>query len=248
MNFNAIIASAFEIFKSAATQKPSSSKNNFNKNYGMSMNQSIFAGQFQNNDFGNFGFQRTGGARQSIDSFAQRAESAIEKGKGALESMKASGNGDVWVAETNSRIAMSDLRAEIESAIETATDADKAKLKELSKQLEQAEKAQTDARVKVLEETLDADNKVLEENCPREVGVQLYDDAEKAKTKAEIEKLMSDIKKHLDGCNKALGQVKIEGNKAYLKATISSFNQKLGALEQRKASLKPEEDKRNDQL
>lgn len=256
MNFNAQIAEAFKMFQ-AILNKTSQNPTNFGQQIsGMNMNESIFGAGFnqasslQNAGFTDdmlmqaFGLQKTNktGNSQSVESFAQRAESLIAKGKGALEAMKASGNSDVWVAETDSRVAMLKLKEEINAAIETASDADKAKLQEIAKQLEQAEQAQTDARVAVLDETLDADRKALDENCPDELGDQIYNDAEKAKTKAEIEKSISDLNKYLEGCNKALGQVKTDGIKQNLKEKISAFNQKLVLLQSRSAGLKPEKE------
>lgn len=260
MNFN--LPDALKMFKTLMAQYTSPTQNK-TQTSSMNMTESIFGNGFgQNNLVQSFGLQNTGltddmlmqafgfqksgtgtNKGQSVDALAQRAESAIAKAKGALEAMKASGNDDVYVAETDSRMALMDLQEEINNAMQTANDADKIKLQELSKKLEEAVQTQTDERVKVLNEAIDYDNKIIEENCPSELGETIYNTAENAQTKEQIEKSISDIKNYIAGSQRALSQVKGQGIKEDLKTDISYFEQKLGVLEQRKAGLKTDEEK-----
>lgn len=180
-----------------------------------------------------------------VQDFSQRAEAAIANASSALEKMKNNSSGDAFAAETQTRIELLNLKDEIDASIATATEEDKPKLMELSKQLGEIESAQTDARVKILEKSLDEADKesAIGDKYYSRVASNIFDKADMAKTKDEIDASTEELLEAKDNYSKAKAEFSLDGNKRIAQERIDTFDQYLEKLDQKMSGLEKEENK-----
>lgn len=154
--------------------------------------------------------------------------------------MKNNSSSDVFAAETQTRIALLNLKDEIDAAIATASESDKAKLMQLSQRIADVEKNQTDVRLALLGECISNESSVAEKYYLT-VNPEMYDKADAAKTKDEINTSLKELLEARDNYSKAYSEFELAENKKEAQEKINTANQYLEKLNQKMSALENEE-------
>lgn len=268
MNFNAQIAEAFKMFQ-AILNKTFQNPTNFGQQIsGMKMNESIFGAGFNQGNlpqtFGlqnmsikdedimkAFGFQKSNNAgNQSVESLQKQVQTAIANSKSALAKISSSSNpsDQDMTAHTDTTIELENLKGAIDQALGNASEADKPKLTELLKQLENEIQTQNQAHREVIsspQEQKDAEiyNKTIgDDRAALERFNNLLDSADGAKTREQINQSISEITAENDKYQKLSSDIKEHaGIKEIIDQRTAGLTQKLAMLKSKLSGLGTEE-------